>query len=60
VFYIRSGKVKLTVVSQGGKKAAVGILPEDSFFGDGCLAGQPLRMLTVVQRLQPFRHHPVE
>jgi CRP/FNR family transcriptional regulator, cyclic AMP receptor protein len=60
VFYIRSGKVKLTVVSQGGKEAVVAILPEGSFFGGGCLAGQSLRMSTAVQRLQPFHYHPVE
>jgi CRP/FNR family transcriptional regulator, cyclic AMP receptor protein len=46
VFYIESGKVKLTVVSKRGKEAVVAILPETSFFGEGCLAGQPLRMST--------------
>ena len=46
VFYIQSGKVKLTVVSKRGKEAVVAILPEGSFFGEGCLAGQPLRMST--------------
>jgi CRP/FNR family transcriptional regulator, cyclic AMP receptor protein len=46
VFYIQSGKVKLTVVSKRGKEAVVAILPESSFFGEGCLAGQPLRMST--------------
>jgi CRP-like cAMP-binding protein len=46
VFYILSGKVKLTVVSKRGKEAVVAILPEASFFGEGCLAGQPLRMST--------------
>ena len=44
VFYIQSGKVKLTVVSKRGKEAVVAILPESSFFGEGCLAGQPLRI----------------
>jgi len=38
--------VKLTVVSKRGKEAVVAILPEASFFGEGCLAGQPLRMST--------------
>ena len=47
VFYIQSGKVKLTAVSKSGKEAVVGILQEGSFFGEGCLAGQPLRMATV-------------
>jgi CRP-like cAMP-binding protein len=46
VFYIQSGKVKLTAVSKRGKEAVVAILPEASFFGEGCLAGQPLRMAT--------------
>lgn len=46
VFYVRSGKVKLTVVSKRGKEAVVAILPDSSFFGEGCLAGQPLRMST--------------
>jgi CRP/FNR family cyclic AMP-dependent transcriptional regulator len=44
VFYIQSGKVKLTVVSNNGKEATIGILGEKDFFGEGCLAGQPLRM----------------
>jgi CRP/FNR family cyclic AMP-dependent transcriptional regulator len=46
VFYIQSGKAKLTVVSKRGKEAVVAILTEASFFGEGCLAGQPLRMAT--------------
>jgi CRP/FNR family transcriptional regulator, cyclic AMP receptor protein len=46
VFYVQSGRVKLTVVSKNGKEAVVAILPQDSFFGEGCLAGQPLRMAT--------------
>jgi len=44
VFYILSGRVKLTVVSKRGKEAVVAILTETSFFGEGCLAGQPSRM----------------
>ena len=46
VFFIRSGKVKLTVLSTRGKEAVVGVLERGSFFGEGCLAGQPLRMST--------------
>jgi CRP-like cAMP-binding protein len=46
VSYIQSGKVKLTAVSAQGKEAVVAILPEGSFFGEGCLAGQPLRTAT--------------
>src|SRR5450755_1124145 len=44
VFYIREGKVKLTVVSQIGKEATIGILNKGEFFGEGCLTGQPLRL----------------
>ena len=44
VFYIRKGKVKLTVVSKSGKEATLGILNEGVFFGEGCLTGQPLRL----------------
>jgi CRP-like cAMP-binding protein len=46
VFYLQNGKVKLTAVSKRGKEAVVAILPENSFLGEGCLAGQPLRMAT--------------
>jgi CRP-like cAMP-binding protein len=44
VFYIQEGKVQLTVVSQTGKEATIGILTEGNFFGEGSLAGQTLRM----------------
>jgi CRP/FNR family cyclic AMP-dependent transcriptional regulator len=44
VFYIQRGKIKLTVLSGNGKEATIGILGEGDFFGEGCLAGQPLRM----------------
>jgi CRP/FNR family cyclic AMP-dependent transcriptional regulator len=44
VFYIQKGKVRLTVVSKIGKEATIGILGEGSFFGEGALAGQLLRM----------------
>ena len=44
VFYIQAGKVRLTVVSRTGKEATLGILSEGEFFGEGGLAGQPLRM----------------
>jgi CRP/FNR family transcriptional regulator, cyclic AMP receptor protein len=47
VFYIQSGKAKVTVVSEQGKEAVVAILGPDGFFGEGCLAGQPRRMATV-------------
>jgi len=44
VFYIQTGKVKLTVVSKTGKEATIGIVGEGNFFGEGSLAGQALRM----------------
>ena len=46
VFFVQSGKVKLTVVSTRGKEAVIGVLEAGSFFGEGSLAGQPLRMST--------------
>jgi CRP/FNR family transcriptional regulator, cyclic AMP receptor protein len=44
IFYIQQGKVRLSVVSQIGKEATLGILNETEFFGEGSLAGQTLRM----------------
>ena len=44
VFYIQKGKVRLTVVSQNGKEATLGIVNEGNFFGEGSLAGQVRRM----------------
>ena len=44
IFYLQKGKVRLTVVSQTGKEATIGILNEGGFFGEGCLSGQRLRM----------------
>ena len=47
VFYIQSGKVKKTVVSEQGKEAVVAILGARDFFGEGSLAGEVLRLSTV-------------
>jgi CRP/FNR family transcriptional regulator, cyclic AMP receptor protein len=47
VYFIQSGKVKVTVTSEQGKEAVVAILAAHEFFGEGCLAGQPRRMATV-------------
>src|SRR6476660_3256147 len=47
VFYIQSGKVKKTVVSEQGKEAVVALLGTDDFFGEGCLAEQMQRISTV-------------
>jgi len=44
VFYVQEGGVKLSVLSESGKEAVVAILGPGDFFGEGCLAGQPLRM----------------
>jgi len=44
VFYIQQGKVKLTVVSSSGREATLGLLAPQNFFGEGVLAGQPVRM----------------
>ncbi|MGA3344676.1 MAG: Crp/Fnr family transcriptional regulator [Terracidiphilus sp.] len=44
VFYIQSGKIKLTVVSMSGKEAVISHLPAGSFFGEASLAGQKLRI----------------
>lgn len=46
LYYLRQGKVKLTVVSQQGKEAIVAVVGAGDFFGEGCLAGQSLRMAT--------------
>jgi CRP/FNR family transcriptional regulator, cyclic AMP receptor protein len=48
IFYLREGGVKLTVLSKQGKEAVVAILKEGDFFGEGCLAGQQVRMATAV------------
>jgi CRP-like cAMP-binding protein len=46
VFFVHRGKVKLTVLSRQGKQAVIALLGPGDFFGEGCLAGQPLRMAT--------------
>ena len=48
VFYIQRGKVKLTVISEQGKEGVIAMLGAGDFFGEGCLAGQPLHMATAV------------
>jgi CRP/FNR family transcriptional regulator, cyclic AMP receptor protein len=44
VFYVQDGGVKLSVLSSAGKEAVVAMLGHGDFLGEGCLAGQPLRM----------------
>ena len=46
VFFLQQGRMKLTVVSERGKEAVVAVLNPDSFFGEGCLNGQALRLFT--------------
>jgi len=48
VFYIQEGEVRLTVMSEQGKEGVVAILNAGDFFGEGCLAGQPLHMASAV------------
>jgi CRP-like cAMP-binding protein len=51
VFYIQKGGAKLTVLSNRGKEGVLAILEPGNFFGEGCLAGQRVRMATVVATL---------
>jgi len=46
VLYIQKGTVKLSVLSKSGREAVVAMLGAGEFFGEGCLAGQPVRMGT--------------
>src|SRR5579863_5600227 len=46
VLYIQKGGVRLSVVNESGKEAVVAVLGPGDFFGEGCLAGQPLRIGT--------------
>ncbi|MGC2450198.1 MAG: cyclic nucleotide-binding domain-containing protein, partial [Candidatus Sulfotelmatobacter sp.] len=48
VFYVQKGKVRLTVVSKGGKEATIGIVSDRQFLGEGALAGQLFRMGSAV------------
>ncbi len=48
VFYIQGGEVKLAVVSPRGKEAVIAILSQGFFFGEGCLAGQTVRMASAL------------
>src|SRR5690349_2229061 len=48
VFFLESGTIKLSIVSRGGKEAVVPLVQPGTFFGEGCLAGQPKRIATAV------------
>jgi CRP/FNR family transcriptional regulator, cyclic AMP receptor protein len=52
VFYIESGEVQICVVSEQGKEGVIGMLGAEEFFGEGCLAGQPLHMASAIVRTQ--------
>src|SRR5262249_29050168 len=47
VFLMLEGKAKISVVSEEGKEAVIGLLTTEDFFGEGCLAGQPKRLSTI-------------
>jgi len=46
VFYVQTGKVQLTVLSDTGKEGVIALLEQGSFFGEGCLGGQSVRVYT--------------
>jgi CRP-like cAMP-binding protein len=48
IFYVQTGKVKVTVVSQQGKEAVIALLGSGDFFGEGCLNGQTKRLTSAV------------
>ena len=54
IFYIQRGSVKLSVVSNAGREAVVGVFGPGDFFGEGALAAQPLRLATATS-LAPSR-----
>ena len=50
VLYLQQGGVKLTITSSRGKEAVIALLYPGEFFGEGCIAGQPLRVATAIRR----------
>ena len=52
VMYIEDGDVRLSVVSQAGKEAVIGLLRKGHFFGEGILVGQPVRLATATAMSQ--------
>ena len=57
VFYVQEGQVKVCVISEQGKEAIVAIHGKGDFVGEGCLAGQPLRLATAASQasIRPSR-----
>jgi CRP/FNR family transcriptional regulator, cyclic AMP receptor protein len=52
VFFVKQGKVKMAVLSPQGKQAVIALLGPGDFFGEGCLAGQPVRMATATALME--------
>jgi CRP/FNR family transcriptional regulator, cyclic AMP receptor protein len=48
MFYLRSGKIKISVTSAQGKEAVIAILGPSEFFGEGCLLGQPRQLVRAI------------
>jgi CRP/FNR family transcriptional regulator, cyclic AMP receptor protein len=59
IYFIETGKIKISVLSTGGKEAVLVILGPHDFLGEGCLVGQPLRISTATA-LEPSRLFRVE
>ncbi len=51
VYYLKTGRIQLTVVSDQGKEGVIAVFSPGDFFGEGCLAGQPLRMATALSTM---------
>jgi CRP-like cAMP-binding protein len=71
IYFVQSGKVKITVVSAAGKEAVLSIVTPRHFFGEGCLVGQGIRLNNPIAlepsiifrveksaMLRALRHHP--
>ena len=52
IYYIQKGQIQLTVVSMEGKEAVIAVLGTSDFCGEGCLVGEPLRMVTATTMTQ--------
>jgi CRP/FNR family cyclic AMP-dependent transcriptional regulator len=52
IYYIQKGQIQLTVVSMEGKEAVIAVLGTSDFCGEGCLVGEPLRMMTATTMTQ--------
>jgi CRP/FNR family transcriptional regulator, cyclic AMP receptor protein len=52
VFYIESGEIQISAVSERGKEGAIDLFTANEFFGEDCLAGQPVRMASAIARTE--------